>query len=63
MQDAGDLSLQFPGGRPEILDGELLIEGAGVTPALLVPITEAIVTGAADAVLEAAVGALAEKLG
>jgi len=33
------LSMQFPTGRPEALDGTVLIEGAGVVPDVLVPVT------------------------
>jgi carboxyl-terminal processing protease len=58
----GDLSLQFPTGRPETIDGELLIEGEGVIPDILVPKTEAEVLGEADPVLEAALQALLEGI-
>jgi C-terminal processing protease CtpA/Prc len=54
----GDLSLQFPTGRPETPDGELLIEGVGVVPDILVPVTEESALGIRDAVLEAAINAL-----
>ncbi len=54
----GDLSLQFPTGRPETMDGEVVIEGVGVEPNILVPITEASALGQVDAVLEAATDAL-----
>ncbi len=53
-----DLSLQFPTGRPETLDGQLLIEGVGVVPDIVVPVTAESVLGIRDAVLEAAVEAL-----
>jgi len=59
----GDLSLQFPTGRPETPDGELLIEGIGVVPGLQVPVTYESVMGTRDTVLEAAVAALLEQLG
>jgi C-terminal processing protease CtpA/Prc len=59
----GDLSLQVPTGRPETPDGELLIEGVGVVPDILVPVTYESVMGSTDAVLEAAIQALLEQLG
>ena len=34
-----DISAQFPTGRPETMDGELLIEGTGVIPDITVPVT------------------------
>jgi C-terminal processing protease CtpA/Prc len=54
----GDLSLQFPTGRPETLAGDVLIEGVGVEPDIIVPVTEASALGEVDAVLEAAIDAL-----
>jgi C-terminal processing protease CtpA/Prc len=59
----GDLSLQFPTGRPETPDGELLIEGVGVEPEIRVPVTYDSVMGTVDVVLEAAVEAILEQLG
>jgi C-terminal processing protease CtpA/Prc len=59
----GDLSLQFPTGRPETLDGQLLIEGVGVVPEIRVPVTYDSVMGPTDAVLQAAVQALLDRLG
>jgi C-terminal processing protease CtpA/Prc len=59
----GDLSLQFPTGRPETPDGDLLIEGVGIVPDIKVPITYDSVMGTADAVLEAAIDALLARLG
>jgi C-terminal processing protease CtpA/Prc len=53
-----DLSMQFPTGRPETPDGELLIEGTGVVPDISVPVTEESALGEVDAVLEAAIEAL-----
>jgi carboxyl-terminal processing protease len=58
----GELSLQFPTGRPETPDGELLIEGVGVVPDILVPVTYDSVMGSVDAVLETAVEALLDQL-
>ena len=59
----GDLSLQFPTGRPETVDGKLLVEGVGVVPEIQVPVTVDSVMGSNDAVLQAAVQALLERLG
>ena len=58
----GDLSLQFPTGRPETPGGELLIEGIGVVPDILVPVTEESVLGSTDDVLQAAIQALFDRL-
>jgi C-terminal processing protease CtpA/Prc len=58
----GDFSMQFPTGRSETLDGDLLIEGVGVMPDVRVPITEESALGLVDAVLEAAVEMLLEEL-
>jgi C-terminal processing protease CtpA/Prc len=57
-----DISLQFPTGRPETLDGRLLIEGQGIPPDLVVPVTFDSAMGTTDAVLEAAIRALLEEL-
>ncbi len=54
----GDLELQFPTGRPETFDGELLLEGVGVVPDITVPVTEDSALGRVDAVLQAAIEAL-----
>ena len=51
----GDYSMQFPTGRSETLDGELLIEGTGIIPDILVPITEESALGQIDALLEEAI--------
>jgi C-terminal processing protease CtpA/Prc len=58
----GDLSMQFPTGRPETLDGDLLIEGVGVVPDEIVPITLQSALGEVDAVLEAALAYLIDLL-
>jgi C-terminal processing protease CtpA/Prc len=58
----GDLSLQFPTGRPETPEGELLIEGRGIEPDLLVPVTRQVALGEIDAVLQAAVEAVLERI-
>lgn len=53
-----DLRLQFPTGRPETLNGKLLIEGVGVIPDIRVPVTAQSAMGQVDAVLQAAIEAL-----
>jgi C-terminal processing protease CtpA/Prc len=57
-----DISLQFPTGRPETMDGDLLIEGVGIIPDILVPVTEASALGRSDAVLQAAINALLDRI-
>jgi C-terminal processing protease CtpA/Prc len=57
-----DITMQFPTGRPETLDGELLIEGIGVLTDVTVPVSEESAIGLVDAVLQAAVNALLEKI-
>lgn len=59
----GDLSLQFPTGRPESPDGDLLIEGVGIVPDITVPVTEKSALGQVDAVLQTAVEALQDEIG
>jgi C-terminal processing protease CtpA/Prc len=59
----GDLSLQFPTGRPETLDGQLVIEGEGIQPDILVPVTRESALRQTDPVLQAAVEALLLELG
>jgi C-terminal processing protease CtpA/Prc len=54
--------MQFPTGRHETLDGELVIEGVGVIPDITVPVTEASALGQDDALLNAAIEALQEKI-
>lgn len=56
----GDYSMQFPTGRPETLDGQLLIEGTGIIPDILVPVTEESARGLTDALLEAAIQELSK---
>jgi C-terminal processing protease CtpA/Prc len=58
----GELSLQFPTGRPETPEGELLIEGVGVPPDITVPVTKESALGEVDAVLEEAVKAVQKEL-
>ena len=53
-----DINMQFPTGRPQTMNGELLIEGVGVVPSVVVPVTLDVVLGDGDPVLDAAVEAL-----
>jgi C-terminal processing protease CtpA/Prc len=59
----GDISMQFPTGRPETEDGQLVIEGVGVQPDVTVPVTEESALGQRDAVLDAAVNELLSQIG
>ncbi len=59
----GDLDLQIPAGRPETPEGQLLIEGTGVVPDIVVPVTEDEVLGRSDPVLDAAIEALFALIG
>jgi len=58
----GGISMQFPTGRPETPEGQLLIEGVGVVPDITVPVTENSALGREDTVLEAAIKALLDKI-
>lgn len=58
----GDLNMQFPTGRSVTPDGEIVIEGSGVAPDIVVPVTEDSALGRADAVLQAAIDALLKEL-
>jgi carboxyl-terminal processing protease len=57
-----DLSMQFPTGRSETPEGDLLIEGTGIQLDISVPVTEESALGEVDAVLEAAVQALLDQV-
>lgn len=57
-----ELTIQFPTGRYETPDGELAIEGVGVIPDITVPVTAESALGQEDAVLQAAIEALLEKI-
>ena len=57
-----NLAMQFPTGRPETLDRKLLIEGVGVLPDIVVPITAGSALGKVDTVLEAAIEALLDEI-
>ncbi|MCC7130663.1 MAG: hypothetical protein B6D39_02570 [Anaerolineae bacterium UTCFX2] len=54
----GDFKMQFPTGRPVSPDGKVVIEGVGITPEIVVPVTLESALGQIDAVLEAAIKAL-----
>ncbi len=58
----GDLSMQFPTGRAETPDGQLLLEGVGLVPDILVPVTADSALGYTDTVLEAAIQALQDMI-
>ncbi len=58
----GDISIQFPTGKSLTLDGKLIIEGTGVIPQIIVPVTVESATGDQDAVLEAAIQALLDLI-
>jgi C-terminal processing protease CtpA/Prc len=54
----GELDMQVPTGRPETLEGDLLIEGVGVVPDVSVPVTFESALGLEDNVLQAAIDLL-----
>jgi C-terminal processing protease CtpA/Prc len=54
--------MQFPTGRSITPDGKLVIEGVGVVPDVLVPVTADSALGKVDAVLQAAIQAVLDKL-
>ncbi len=56
------VKMQFPTSRSETMDGKLVIEGTGVSPDILVPITETTVLGQQDGLLEAAIKAILDKI-
>lgn len=58
----GEMKMQFPTGRPQLPDGQVVIEGTGVIPDILVPITEESALGKVDALLQAAIKALLDQL-
>ena len=57
-----ELEMQFPTGRPETLDGQLLIEGQGVPLDITVPVTEGSALGIVDSILQAAVEVLLDQI-
>jgi C-terminal processing protease CtpA/Prc len=58
----GDLTMQFPTGRSVTPDGEIVIEGSGVAPDIVVPVTEDSALGRVDTVLQAAMDTLLKEL-
>ncbi len=58
----GELSMQFPTGRPLSPQGEVVIEGQGVVPDIVVPVTEESVLEDTDVILETAVSELLDKI-
>jgi len=57
-----EISMQFPTGRPETAEGQVVIEGKGVIPEITVPITEESLLGQNDTELEAGIQALLQKI-
>jgi carboxyl-terminal processing protease len=51
----GDIDMQFPTGRPETMDGQLLIEGTGILPDVTVLVTYESALGQEDVVLNTAI--------
>jgi C-terminal processing protease CtpA/Prc len=54
----GDMELQFPTTKTTTPDGEVIIEGVGVVPDVVVPVTEESALGSRDTVLETAIETL-----
>jgi carboxyl-terminal processing protease len=50
-----DFTMQFPTGRPIAPDGSIIIEGQGVIPDVLVPVTEQSALEKVDALMDAAI--------
>jgi len=58
-----EINMQFPTGRPESLDnGEVVIEGVGVIPDIIIPVTLESALGEVDTVLEAAIQELLNSI-
>ncbi len=57
-----DIKMQYPTGRPVDSSGEVIIEGKGVIPDFIVPVTEESALGGEDALLIRAIEALLEKI-
>jgi len=55
-----NIKLQFPTGRPETMDGKVVIEGTGVIPDVIVPVTSASVLTEEDVVLQSAITSLSQ---
>ena len=54
--------MQYPTGRPESPSGEVIIEGKGVIPDFIVPVTEESSLGGEDILLNHAIEALLDKI-
>jgi hypothetical protein len=54
--------MQFPTGRPETPEGDIMIEGQGVPLDIAVPVTYESALGITDAVLDEAVVALLDEI-
>ena len=54
----GELSFQIPTGMDHDMQGKIIVEGVGVQPDVVVPVTELTVFGEGDALLEEAVALL-----
>ena len=57
-----ELEMQFPTGRPETIDGQVLIEGQGVPLDITVPVTEESALGIVDSILQTAIETLLAKI-
>jgi C-terminal processing protease CtpA/Prc len=57
-----ELEMQFPTGRPETIDGQVLIEGQGVPLDITVTVTEESALGIVDSILQTAVETLLDKI-
>lgn len=57
-----EITMQFPTGRPETPEGELLLEGTGVTLDITVPVTAESAMGSLDTILQAAIEALQDRI-
>ena len=63
FQMPNDVTVRFPIGRPFDMEGNIIIEGTGVVPDVVVPVTEETLLGGGDPVLAAAVEALDKPRG
>jgi C-terminal processing protease CtpA/Prc len=63
FQMPNDVTVRFPIGRPFDTEGNIIIEGTGVVPDVVVPVNEETLFSAGDPVLEAAVVALDQPRG
>jgi len=57
-----EITMQYPTGRPESPSGEVIIEGKGIIPDLIVPVTEESALGGEDALLIRAIESLLDKI-